>query len=106
VFSDLLIHTCTIQRYTEGTADAYGNPTHTWTNYLTVPCRLVSTSGREVKVGAEVVISDWQLFLDNVDVTERDRIVTNGVTYEILLVQPRAYSEGTHHKELILRKVS
>ncbi|GAG85509.1 unnamed protein product, partial [marine sediment metagenome] len=32
--------------------------------YTDEECRLVSTGGREIKIGAEVVISDWKLFVD------------------------------------------
>lgn len=114
-FASLLIHTCDIKRFTEGAADGYGNPAKTWANvYTTQPCRLVATGGREVKKDAEVVISNWQLFLDDsVTVSEQDRIsnicysdgtVLDGSTFEILLVQLR--SSGTlHHYEMALQKV-
>jgi hypothetical protein len=106
-FSDLLLDICTVERHAQTGTDAYGQPIYSWTNYLTKQaCRLVATKGREVKIGAEVVISDWELFLEDIDVTEQDRIaIDGGDTYEILLVQPRADGKGTHHLELILEKV-
>lgn len=117
-YATLLIHLADIKRYTpDGGTDAYGNPTGAWGNiYTDEPCRLVSKSGREIKVGAEVVISDWQLFIDDsVTVTEQDRIdnirlvstgaVIDSATFEILLVQMRSDSIDAHHYELALQKV-
>jgi len=121
-FEKLLIHIVDIKEYTLGVKDAYGNSAKIWSDsYTDELCRLVSTTGREIKVGAEVVISDWKLFVDgSVVVTEQDRVsnirmlVTGDDvdtdTFEILLVQPRSNgaSEGAeiHHKELALRKVA
>jgi len=118
-YDSLLIHLADIKRFTlDGLIDAYGHPTGAWGNiYADEPCRLVSTGGREVKVGAEVVISDWKLFVDNsVYVTEQDRldnlrlastgIVIDASTYEFLLVQPRSDSSDRHHSELFLQKVA
>ena len=98
-YIDLLIQTCTIRRYTDGETDAYGEPIKVWADYLTKPCRLVAGSGREVKVGAEVVASNFRLFLEDVDVTERDRVVVGGDTYEVVLVSDRQDGSGVHHKE-------
>jgi len=118
-YATLLIHLADIKRFTlDGGTDAYGNLTGAWGNiYADEPCRLVSTTGREIRVGAEVVISDWKLFVDNsVYVTEQDRLdnirlASTGVvidisTYEFLLVQPRSDSLNRHHSELALQKVA
>ena len=103
-YDSLLIDTCTIQRFTEGVVDAYGNPTLTWADHLVdEACRLTSSSGREIKVGAELVIADYKLFLGDVDITERDRVVVGLLTYEILLVQSYADGIGDHHKQCWLR---
>jgi len=100
----LLIDTGTIQRFTEGVIDAYGNPTLTWADHLVdEPCRLVSAKGRELKVGAELVIADYKLFVNSIDVTEQDRVVIGGNTYEILLVEDYADSSTSHHKQIWLR---
>ena len=118
-FASLLIHTCDIGILSQGDKDAYGTPAKTWpvVDYESQPCRLVSTRGREVKVGAEVVISDWKLFVDSaVAVDEQDRIsniklratgvVIDASTYEIILVQPRSNGVDIHHHELALQKVA
>ncbi len=116
-FDGLLIHTCDIGALSQVGADGYGNPTETWPlSYTKKECRMMSTTGREVKVGAEVMISDWKLFLpDGVIVNEQDRVSNlrlratdvgiDASTYEILLVQPRSDSADLHHKELALQKV-
>ena len=104
-FNSLLIDTCTVQRYTEGAVDDYGKPAKTWTNHIDdEPCRLVANPNREIKVGAEVVIADYDLFIGDVDVTEQDRIVIDEITYEIISVLLRK-SFSSHHKELLMRVV-
>ena len=103
-YTSLLIDTCTIQRYTEGAPDDYGNPVLTWADHLVdTPCRLVASSGRELKIGTEIVVADDKLFLGNVDITEQDRVVLNGKTYELLLVKDHANGTSSHHKEVKMR---
>jgi hypothetical protein len=105
-FDSLLCDTCTIKRYTEGAADDYGRLAKTWANYIEdEPCRLVSAKGREVSVGAKVVVADYVLFIDNVDVTEQDRVVIDGDTFEILMVEAKKNYSDEHHKELLLKTV-
>ena len=116
-YDSLLLHTCDIGALTQGVADAYGTPAETWPlSYTSEPCRIMSTTGREIQVGAKVMISDWKLFVDDsVTVDEQDRIsnikvratgvVIDADTYEILLVQPRSDGVGLHHYELALQKV-
>lgn len=117
-FDSLLIHTCDIGALSQGGVGAYGTPAETWPlAYTTKECRMMSTTGREIKVGAKVMISDWKLFLPlDVTVDEQDRIfnikmratgvVLDASTYEILMVQPRSDSTTLHHKELALQKVA
>ena len=103
-FESLLIDTCTVERYTEGAQDSYGNPALTWASHLAdESCRLVTGGGRELKVGAEIVVADYKLFLDDVDITEQDRVVVSSITYEILLVERRKDGAGGHHRECLLR---
>ena len=106
-FTDLLIDTCTVRRFRTGDADDYGKPAQTWYDLASdQSCRLMTTTGREIKIGAEVVIADYKLFIeDTTGITEQDRIVVNDVTYEILLVMARKDGIGTHHKELLMRTV-
>jgi len=117
-YDSLLIHTCDVSSYSEGDRDAYGNKVKTWTVvHESTPCRLVSTIGREVRFGAEVVISDYKLFVeDSVDITEHDRVsnillastgaVVDASTFEVLLVQRRTNGASQHHREVYLQKVA
>ena len=114
-FTSLLIGTCTIERYTTGAADAYGTPAKTWADHLVdEPCRLMAGSraigsaagaGGEILVGAKLVVADYILFIEAVDITEQDRVVSGGVTYEILTVADRADGMASHHKEVYLKTV-
>lgn len=103
-YTSLLIHTCTVRRFTEGVPDGYGNPILTWADHLTdEPCRLTTSSGREIKVGAEIVVADYKLFIGNEDITEQDTVIISGITYEVLLVQGYSDETTAHHKQCWLR---
>ena len=112
-FADLLINKCTVQRYEDAGTDAYGNPIKDWTDHLTnQACRIMAGIGggmtglgREIVIGAEVVIANYKLFIGNVDITEQDRVIVDGVTYEVLLVAPRQDAMGKHHKACYMRTV-
>lgn len=118
-FDSLLIHTCDIGHLSQGAKDDYGTPAETWLPlaYEGQPCRLMSTTGREVRVGAKVMISDWKMFLPlDVTIDEQDRVsniklratgvVIDASTYEVLLVQPRSDDSNLHHSEVLLQKVA
>ncbi len=103
-YTSLLIDTMTVQRYTEGARDASGAPALTWADHLTdEPCRLTTSTGREIKVDAEIVVADYKLFVEDIDITEQDRVVIGGLTYEILLVQDYADDASSHHKQCWMR---
>ena len=109
-FTSLLKDTCTVRRFTEGAANAYGTPVKTWSNYLTdEACRLQSSGsisgGREFKVGAEVVVADNRLYIGLVDITEQDRVIIDSITYEILLVEDFADAATNQHKRCWLKVV-
>ncbi len=103
-YTSLLIQNCKVQRFSEGIADSYGNPTLTWADHLVdEACRLVAAPGKELKVGAEIVVADYKLFVGDIDITEQDRIVIGALTYEVLLVQNYADDTAYHHKQCWLR---
>ena len=105
-FDSLLIDVCTVQRNTPGAQDDYGLPADSWANlHTSEPCRLMATTGREILIGAEVVIANYTLFIDDIDITEQDRVIVDSVTYEILLVGQRQDSVNGHHKECFMRSV-
>jgi len=105
-FANLLIHTCDIERFSEGAADAYGTPAKTWTaTYENEPCRLCSGKPIEIRIGQEVVVVSDQLFVGDIDITEQDRVIIDTVTYQVLAVVFREDSFGAHHKECFLEVV-
>jgi len=113
-YTSLLINWASVYRYTEGVPDTYGNPTITWAvvpDLSDIACRIMPVSGVELKVGAELVVADYQLFLGDVTITEQDRVyvywgtVDAWVEYEILLVKDRQDGIDSHHKECYLRTV-
>ncbi|GAI07588.1 unnamed protein product, partial [marine sediment metagenome] len=44
-----------------------------------------------------------KLFVESIDITERDRVVIGTDTYEVLLVQDYADASSSHHKQCWLR---
>lgn len=107
-FADLLINTCTVLEDTGAVVDAYGNKTPNWTAVVGlsgISCRLVVGSGREVAIGAEVVIADYKLFVEDIAITEQNRVRIGSVDYEILLVSDRQDGIASHHKECLMRTV-
>ena len=105
-YTSLLINTCTVQRNTAGAQGAYGTPADIWADHLAdIACRLMALEGVEIRVGAEVVIATYKLFLGDVDITEQDRVVESSITYEVILVTDKQDDSGSHHKECFLRVV-
>lgn len=107
-YATLLINSCAILEDTGVIPDGYGHTIPVWTtveDYGDIPCRLTAGSGREILVGAEVVIADYKLFLKDIVITEQNRVRIDTVDYEILLVSDRQDGMGSHHKECWLRTV-
>ncbi len=106
-YAALLINICTIQKLVQDplTPDAYGNPAVSWTDVAGVVCRWSTPANREVKIGAEVVLADLQLFLGDVDITEQDRVILNTKTYEVLSIERRQDGISSHHVECFIRIV-
>lgn len=114
-YTSLLVNLASVYRYPAGgTIDGYGMPAKV---YAVVPaleeiaCRIQSAKGREVLVGAELVVADYKLFLGNVILSEQDRVRVFWGTeeawyeYEILMVEDKVDGLGSHHKECYLRIV-
>jgi len=77
-YNSLLPNWAAVLRYTIGLPDVYGHPAKTWAavdGLDDIPCRLMAIKGVEVLVGAEVVIADYKLFLQDVIINEQDRVV-------------------------------
>lgn len=105
-FENLLINTCTVKRFAEGAQDDYGIPAKTWNDLLVdEPCRLVWIKAQEIKMGAEVALVDIKLFIGDVDITEQDRVLIDGETYEVLQVTDHQDQFTGHHKQCYLQVV-
>ena len=113
-YASLLINSASVYRFSTSGIDGYGKPIEIWavvSDLSDIPCRIQSAKGREVKVGAEVVIADYELFMGDVILSEQDRVqVYWGTTpawyeYEILMVEDKQDGSDSHHKELLLRTV-
>lgn len=81
-----------IWRYVQSD-DGFGATTTTWTLHETVPgtVDVDRTQGREGDAGGrEMAISRWMITVGaETDVTEKDRLVVNDRTYEIIQVYNR-----------------
>jgi len=115
-YTGLLPQTCTISRYTEGAADAYGHPVQTWADLATgVSCRRMNAKGYETKADEKtVVVADYVFFLKKgQDITERDRITTlklagtavDSATYEVLKVNAILGARKEDHREVWVQVV-
>lgn len=105
-YSSLLINTCTIKRHAITGTDAYGQPIYNWVDHLIdQSCRWSTPKNTEIKIGAEVVIVDRQLFLEDIDITEQDRVVMDGETFEVIASVKRQDGISEHHVEAFLRRI-
>jgi len=105
-FGGLLVNTCTIRRYVAGVPDAYGNPAKAWVDHLIDQrCRISYPKGKQVQRGTEVVPVEILLFMEDNDTTEHDRVVVDGITFEILFVAELQDGIAGHHLELSLTRV-
>ena len=112
-YATLLINSASVYRYPAGgVIDDYGTPAKVWAvvpELSGIACRIMPVSGIEVKVGAELVVADYKLFLGNVTLTEQDKVkvywgtIDAWVEYEILQVRDLQDSADSHHKECYLR---
>ena len=106
-FDAHLIHTATIQRG-NAALDSYGNATYTWEDLVDTFCRLVEKTERVwISERAEsAVVTRYVLLVPaTTDVAERDRVVVDGVTYEVEHML-RRNARALYHKSLQLSKVS
>lgn len=104
----LLNQRCDIWRYSEGSADGYGHLAKTYAELATsVPCRLREAGGKETWADDKTVVpADYIIYLPrNQDVTERDRIVLDSITYDVLRVQHTRARRREHHLKLFMRAV-
>jgi head-tail adaptor len=104
-FTDLLVHSADIQRFTISGSDAHGNPTKTWANiYTAQACRMGRMNGRQLVNGGQLVQIDLIMNVPDIDITEEDRVIWEGQTFKVLLVDHVNDATTTnHHKEVSLQ---
>ncbi|KKM21194.1 hypothetical protein LCGC14_1637870 [marine sediment metagenome] len=103
-FTELLAQTCTVVERTKVAGGGYGRSGYSEVLVPDVPCLMqADLRGREIKVGAEVKIAGFILYLDNRALTEQDQIEQDGQRYGVLQVQD-AGGQG-HHLEVLLERV-
>lgn len=97
------VDTATIQR--KSVVNQGGEETETWADLATaVPCRIAPIGGGETGVtGGRVAeqTTHTVTFTAEQDVTERDRIVVSGVTYNVTLVRKRGSWELSRRVEVV-----
>ena len=104
-FSGLLNKTCTIQTVTRA-KDQYGSSDETVTNTATnVPCRMQPMSGREQSIySSDRAVATHKMFCEtDVAITEDNRIVFNGSSFDVEFVKNVDFMD--HHYELELREI-
>jgi hypothetical protein len=106
---DHFIHTCTIERSSGSTVDAYGNAS----NYFQIvasgePCRLVEQEQtvRSDEQVESLAVTKYKLMLGaGTDVQERDRVTVDGRSFVITGVLKRN-ARGPHHVTVKLERAS
>ena len=105
---NLKTQVATIERNQAGAdeADEHGQPVQRFRPIGTAWCRLWRRTAKEQIKDADVVVGEWAAVLDfGVDVLATDRIVVDGVTYEVKDVNPNPGLKG-HHCEASLKAVT
>lgn len=105
-FTNLLIHTCTIQAKVLNTSGY--EKIKTWTNLATlVPCRHNSDTGAKIDDTEIRINTDDDVFFFNPDVAiARDnRIVHDGKNYDVIKVNKLYNASVLHHLEVRARYI-
>ncbi len=78
--------TCVISRHTQ-VADNWGGTTTTWVNLATTTCRVMARTQIVTEAVTEARLNNnvrWMLaFAPGTDVTNYDRVLAQGITYEV-----------------------
>lgn len=100
-YRGLLKDRATLERNTATGVDAHNRPNVTWTTLATlVPCRFVPQKvGEALQSGDVVSVAGRVHFLKSQDVTEGDRFVLSGETYNIKGVSVIYSATKPHHLE-------
>lgn len=81
-YSGRLIHTLTLERPVYGADDTYGQPVAAFGTVATIRGLPQPKTIREVALSSEagVVVGDWTVFLEAIELHESDRLVHDPVT--------------------------
>ena len=87
------------------TPDAAGGTTTVWSTIATVQGRLMNAGGQEIPIADSITQQDDQgLTLPyGTDVTEKDRVAVQGLTYEVVAVSAKSWQA---EMKLTLRRFS
>lgn len=100
MMNHLLPQTCVIQRYTKTGVALNNDPVYSWATLATPKCRLYRQSGKEFDQPHQAVVTTPKVMMMVTDVTEKDRLVIGGETYEVLVVNTIYGMSSAHHLEL------
>lgn len=109
--NSLLIHTCTIRKFSDSTSNQYtGEKTKTYSDTTGIKCRFYSPSGKVMRIeSGDVIYSTPIVALPKTsNISERDHIIgTSGFTgtYEVKKVLPRYDGKNLHHYEALLEGI-
>ncbi|MEN6533751.1 MAG: hypothetical protein ABFD60_07015 [Bryobacteraceae bacterium] len=104
----LLKNLCDVKTLSVGAADEDGHPVESWATTSGVRCRVYSYGfGRETLEWKEALIGDYLFdFAPDQAITEQDKIVFEGDTFDVIMVrQCRGYNGAMHHKVALARLV-
>lgn len=103
---NLLIHTCSIYRRVLSGTTPSNNPVYTDTLVGSgIKCRLTSTSGTESETPYKAIPYTYILFTRHSDLDERDKVVIDDVSYEVLSVKKENDMTGFHHIEAGMERI-
>lgn len=101
----LLFQRCTIQRFPDdGAQDSHGKPAQVWADIATnVACRRRVAGGAETFADEDKTATAAReiIYLNRgQDITEKDRIVLESVTYDVLRVNRISAGRREHHRRV------
>lgn len=99
--SVMLTHAIVIQNPTDGALDEYSNPTVTWVD-TAAQAFVQPINKRELESGNTVLGTHVAFLYPAAAITERSRIVYDGVTYDVIGVEVFRTPAEVHHKVAIM----
>lgn len=99
--------TLSIERKSLGAADDYNEHAESWAVVAAdVPCRIQGMRGRENTENKQaVLVTHLAVMLAGTDLTEKDRVLSDGVSYEVLYANKAPGGVTGSHVEAELREL-